>query len=65
MLAPRGFLMREKPRMDADKVSYLGQLLDPDEVTATILLVAILSGLHAEGLFFTEANGVDAIGRDA
>ena len=47
--------------MDADKAL----LLCPDEVTAAILLVAILGGLHAEGLLFTEADGIDAIAGDA
>src|SRR5262245_34598963 len=40
-------------------------LLVANEVAAAVLLIAILGGLHAEGLFLAEANGVDAIGGDA
>src|ERR1700722_4454977 len=53
--------MRERPELDADQ----GLLLCPDEVSAAVLLVAILSGLHAERLLFAETDGVDAIGGDA
>src|SRR6202161_2137341 len=42
-----------------------GLLLCPDEVTTAILLIAVFRGLHAEGLFFAEADGVDAIGGGA
>ena len=40
-------------------------LLGADEVAAAILLIAVFGGLHAEGLFLAEADGVDAIGGDA
>jgi hypothetical protein len=40
-------------------------LLRTDKVAAAILLIAILSGLHAEGLFLAEAHGAEAVGRDA
>ncbi len=33
-------------------------------MTTAILLVAVVGRLHAEGLFFAEADGVEAIGRD-
>ena len=40
-------------------------LLGADEVAAAILLIAVFGRLHTEGLFFAEADGIDAIGGDA
>jgi len=34
-------------------------------VAAAILLIAIFRGLHAEGFFLAEADGVEAIGGNA
>src|SRR5580658_1462977 len=36
-------------------------LLGADKMTTTILLVAVVGGLHAEGFFLAEADGVETI----
>jgi hypothetical protein len=47
------------------KESPASLLLRTDKMAAAILLIAIFRGLHAEGLLFAEADGVEAIGRNA
>src|ERR1700740_941156 len=46
------------------RIRYSG-LLGADEVAAAVLLPAGFVVLTAEGLFFTEADGAHAVGRDS
>jgi hypothetical protein len=47
------------------RLRTLRGLLGSDEVAASVLLPAGLVALAAERLFFAEADGADAVGRDA
>ena len=57
--------LRRKPREHDISCPYESRSVGFDEVAAAIFLPALFVGFGAEGLFFAEADGVEAVGGDA